>query len=107
MTNATVYISIGNSDDKLTQAEWAEFTADVDREISASCRYVGSTVHGRWYSLPNEPWQNACWCIEFADDLVRFLVDLRNSLAVICARHRQDAITWMAGSVEFIGPDRG
>lgn len=30
-----VYISIGNSDDKLTQAEWSQFLAEVRSKINA------------------------------------------------------------------------
>jgi hypothetical protein len=54
-----VYISIGNSDDKLTQAQWCEFTQSVD-ELLTACN-----IHGRWFAAPDTPWQNACWCIEF------------------------------------------
>jgi hypothetical protein len=54
-----VYISIGNSDDKLTQAQWHEFIRWMDDLL------VARTVHGRWFATPDVPWQSACWCIEF------------------------------------------
>jgi hypothetical protein len=100
----TVYISIGNSDDKLTQLEWAQFVDEVDRAVSAAVKYEGNQVHGRWYSLPTEPWQNACWCVQFHDELAHVMRDLRQGLAVIARWHRQDSITWAVAETEFIGP---
>lgn len=82
----TVYISIGNSDDKLTQAEWAAYYRDVNLAIRG---YVGS-VHGQWVSEPASAWQNACWCIEIGDTVG----GLRNSLADIARQYRQDSIAW-------------
>jgi hypothetical protein len=46
-----VYLSIGNSDDKLTQAEWAEYVADMAGAVV--CR--AKQVHGTWFSLPACP----------------------------------------------------
>lgn len=92
---ATVYISIGNSDDRLTQAEWSHFVADVNGVV----RGYASVVHGQWFSLPDAPWQNACWCVEVSDKAAMFLRDaLRNSAKA----YRQDSIAWAAAETEFL-----
>jgi hypothetical protein len=98
-----VYISIGNSDDKLTQADWSSFVLDVDRAFEAAVRYEGARVHGRWYSLPHdEPWQNACWCAEWHDDLGHVATALKRTLATIARAYRQDSIAWAEATTEFI-----
>lgn len=99
-----VYVSIGNSDDRLEQNQWHAFCAAVDRTFDQAARYVGSTVHGRWYSLPNEQWQNACWCVEFADDMGEIVAEYRAELARLAGVFRQDSIAWAeAVKTEFLG----
>lgn len=93
----TTYISIGNSDDKLSQAEWAHFVSDVDGLINS----YASTKHGRWMSLPDDPWQNACWCIEASDKAQMFL---RDALTNSARAYRQDSIAWAAAETEFLRP---
>lgn len=100
----TVYISIGNSDDKLTQADWASYVLDVDRAFEAAVRYEGSRVHGRWHSLPHEPWQNACWCADWHPDLAHVVEALSRKLATIAHAYRQDSIAWAEATTTFIRP---
>lgn len=102
---STVYISIGNSDDKLSQADWASFVLDVDRAFEAAVRYEGARVHGRWYSLPHEPWQNACWCAEWHPDLAHIVEALKRKLACVARMYGQDSIAWAVAETEFIKPD--
>lgn len=103
---ATVYISIGNSDGKLSQADWSSYVRDVDRAFEASVRYEGARVHGRWYSLPTEPWQNACWCAEWHEDLEHVVEALKRKLAAIAGDYRQDSIAWAIADTWFITPGR-
>lgn len=97
MSTKTVYISIGNSDDKLTQAEWAEFYAATNFAI----RDDAHVVHGQWLSGPVSPWQNACWCVEVPD---RNAFRLRQRLADLAHTYRQGSIAWAEATTEFIGP---
>lgn len=100
-----VYISIGNSDDKLEQSQWSSFANAVDRAVDMATKYVGATVHGRWYSLPNEAWQNACWCVEFDDELGSVVDEYRAELARLAGLFRQDSIAWAeVKTTEFLGP---
>ena len=85
-----VYISIGNSDDKLTQAEWSSFTHRIRSEINVWAK----AVHGAWFSLPNAPWQNACWCVEFEKDV--HAQEVREALTAARTEFRQDSIAWAA-----------
>jgi hypothetical protein len=98
----TIFISIGNSDDKLSQADWSSYVLDVDRAFEASVRYEGARVHGRWYSRPDEPWQNACWCAEWHDDLAEVVDALRRKLATIARTYRHDSIAWAEAQTTFI-----
>lgn len=94
---ATAYISIGNSDDKLTQSGWADFVSDVRTtllDLKADC-------HGEWFSLPSSPWQNACWCVEIP---VTQMAALRHQVARLARTYRQNSIAYAASRVEFIGP---
>jgi hypothetical protein len=91
----TVYISIGNSDDKLSQAEWCSFYTTVDQVI----RRAAYRVHGAWASPSTDSWQNACWCIEIDET-----AGLRGHLCNAAKAYGQDSIAWAeAPAVEFLG----
>ena len=100
----TVYISVGNSDNKLAQTSWSSYCLDVDRAFEAAVRYEGARVHGRWFSLPNEPWQNACWCAEWHDDLAHVVEAFKRALATIARSYGQESIAWAVAETEFLGP---
>jgi hypothetical protein len=82
-----VYISIGNSDDKLTQLEWSRFIIQVSAEVVS----IGK-LHGAWFSNPAGPYQNCCWCVEFeAPDDENEAKEMAAKMARI---YRQDSIAW-------------
>lgn len=87
---AEVYISIGNSDDKLTQKQWSEFWGDVALILRPS---DDIRIHGVWMSPPAGPFQNACWCIEH-NLLKNELEALKDSLRKIAQTYNQDSIAW-------------
>lgn len=105
-----VYISIGNSDDKLTQAEWAEFVTHVDialmdREQLHDPYAPIIRRHGNWRSRPDDPWQNACWCIELDDESTDGEIGhIKADLAQLAEGFRQDSIAWAEATTEFIEP---
>lgn len=108
----TVLVSIGNSDDRLTQAQWARFYEDVDTEIRALavdlCR---GTIHGAWASLPTAPWQNAAWAFTavgddwYGEDGTR--EHLRERLVRIAASYGQESVAWSEADTEFLTPSVG
>ena len=89
-----VHVSIGNSDDKLSQGEWALFCAAVENAVRAS---TGS-IYGIWYSTPQSHWQNMC---------IAFGIDgddkpLRRELCYLAWLYQQDSLAWLQGDTEFI-----
>lgn len=94
--STTVYVSIGNSDDKLTQKEWASFHEQVDEAIHK----VALTTYGHWLSESSARWQNACWCFE----LLRVdYAPLKQSLSALARNYQQDSIAWAeAPETEFL-----
>ncbi|MGH3226715.1 MAG: hypothetical protein ACRDPY_49905 [Streptosporangiaceae bacterium] len=83
----TVYISIGNRDDGLTQRRWAEFAWAMHSELEALGRLLGE-----WASCPVAPWQNACWAIEFGSPERAALA--RAMVANIARAYQQRAVAW-------------
>lgn len=97
-----VYVSIGNSDDRLTQARWAEFY----RETNLLLRQYGH-IHGQWVSEPASAWQNACWCLDMRNEADESL-GLRNDLAHLAGEFDQDSIAWAeVKDTEFLGGSGG
>lgn len=100
------YISIGNSDDKLSQQEWSRFI-EVTRDFLTGNRgnHLGGQVwqiHGEWYSRPDHPWQNANWCVEINEEDTYYLYGQMAEHAKI---HRQDSIAVTVGRLVLCGPE--
>ena len=95
----SIHIAIGNSDDKLTQAQWADYVTSVDVAV----RRAASVVHGYWHSMPDAPWQNAAWSFQVSAESSRVM--LRLSLAALAKRFRQDSVAWNESVTEFLGHD--
>lgn len=91
----SIYISIGNSDDKLGQALWSAF----HHRTNLLVREFSTTVHGHWLSEPSAPWQNACWCVEVRED---HQPELRDALRLIAGLYGQESIAWTEGTAEFL-----
>jgi len=107
-----VYVSIGNSDDKLSQAEWSRFHKLTHLLFTNGLGPIGDgwgsesfdtpTIHGHWLSSPTDPWQNACWCLEFDDHNAPAM---QFELKQLAAEFRQDCIAWAeVRDTEFLGP---
>lgn len=105
----TVFVSIGNSDDRLPQSAWAEYFALVDARVGAAA----AMIHGRWVSVATDPYQNACWAFQPSN------LDgwwgapeggretLREALADLARQFGQDSIAWAETEVGFIEPEQG
>lgn len=102
MSDLTVYLTIGNTDDKLTQAEWAKFIGDVNASLILA-KMDGGTVQFAGHSFPDAPWQNALWCIQIPDDTAADA--LKTRMAQLARRHRQDSIAWaQVDKVDMVTP---
>lgn len=91
----TVTIQIGNSDDKLTQDEWAEFVDMMDtviRRESGSVHFMGAP--------PNYlKWQNAAWVVMVNNDEVE---GLKAAVSDVRLRFRQQSAAFTVGITEFV-----
>ncbi len=94
----TAVISIGNSDDKLTQAKWSAFVSDVSWIIS---RYA-LHPHFAGLSVGSSPWQNASWIVGLPEgfDIAQFKFELKR----IADKYKQDSIALLVGDTEFVKP---
>ena len=91
---ATTIIQIGNSDDKLTQAQWAHFFKRVDNAV----RSRASQIHFSGTSHPSAEWQNAAWIFEIEETPSLRLYD---DMKVLCEMFNQDSIAWTEGKTIF------
>lgn len=91
----TVTIQIGNSDDKLTQAQWALFVHQADNAIRQRC----NRVHFFSTSPNTEAWQNAAWVIEIYENAG---YALRSALKELRELFNQDSVAWTEGETSFV-----
>lgn len=90
------WVSISNSDNKLSQQKWSTFCAKLVGYMAS----IGK-LHGAWYSLTNEPWQNMAATAEIQDADVEML---RRELGRLAFEYRQDSIALQVGVAELILP---
>ncbi len=90
-----IMVSIGNSDNKLTQVEWSEFVQRVDKIIEAhhaQKHFFGGA--NTWAA-----WQNVAWLFECADYMIP---SLKTALSDIRSIYRQESVAYLEGETEFI-----
>lgn len=93
-----VYVSIGNSDDKLTQEQWHRYYVSTNMLI----RHATETIIGAWVSEPASAWQNACWAFVPPTEYVS-VEHLKMKLSEVAREFHQDSIAWAEAPVtEFI-----
>lgn len=91
-----VYVSIGNSDDQLTQKYWSYFFTETDFILRSQ-----GHIHGAWLSPPQSIYQNACWCVELVQPVV---AKVKEELTALAKKYHQDSIAWAEAPVtRFLG----
>ncbi len=98
-SEGTVYVAIGNSDDRLGQSDWADFYRAVDVAVGR----LSSMIYGRWVSEPTTPYQNACWAFEVMPEQRDAL---RNTLVAIADKYGQESVAWSRAPTEFLTTGR-
>ena len=83
----TVYITIGNSDNRLTQQRWSAFIADLLTVVQE----YSTQIYGPWYSSPTTPLQNACVGVVVS---VHHVDRMRARLTELRHEYSQDSIAW-------------
>lgn len=91
-----VYVGIGNSDDKLTQQQWAWYA----RDTRLLCQRAGEMV-GVWFSEPSEPYQNACFCVKVKPAIRPWF---RQSLIETASMYDQQEISWAEAETVMLRP---
>lgn len=110
VTYKTFYVSISNSDDKLSQADWASFVHELrmlPSRIVLLKPVKNINVHGFWHSLPDQPWQNACLCIAIGYEDERILADIGLMLREMARVWRQESIMFYEVTEMRIYSDNG
>lgn len=91
----TVVIQIGNSDNKLSQEEWAQFCSELKSYLDSehmNFQFCASSVG--W-----EPWQNLALIFVCQDNEIP---ELRKNVTQIREKYRQDSAAWLEGVTKFI-----
>jgi hypothetical protein len=84
----TVYVGIGNSDDKLGQREWSEYVGQVAAVVDAHA----TQIYGWWFSPCDAPWQNAT--VAFRLPLGHAYTTIRTQLTEVRTAYQQDSVSW-------------
>lgn len=91
----TITIQIGNSDDKLTQGQWAEFVDMMDTTIrreAGSVHFMGAPPN--WLK-----WQNVAWVVMVNNDEIE---SLKAAVLDVRLRFNQDSAAFTVGETEMI-----
>lgn len=99
-----VTFAIGNSDDKLSQARWADFAEDL---LDVADRAEGAQIHFLGCSPATAPWQNMLCALDLGDgpEAEALRGQIRSELADLCGRYGQDSIAWwQSDRAEMIPP---
>ncbi len=81
----TVYVSIGNSDDRLSQVAWSNFL----HSFRGCMAQFAKEVYGNWVSEPSSSFQNACVAIATETPLT-----LKAALTLLRADYGQNSVAW-------------
>lgn len=91
----TVTIQIGNTDGKLTHAQWVLFLTVVNDAIQK--RKLPTHFHG--FPPATAPWVNACWVVSVPEsERVALMADL----VMIRKAYKQESVAWTEGITEFV-----
>jgi len=98
----TITVQIGNTDNKLSQRQWASFCNAVHRSIVYHTHDIVDAIHFSAPSVGWADWQNAAWVFSCADTEID---SLKSSLNAARLDYKQDSIAWTEGRTSFIQND--
>lgn len=90
-------IQVDNSDNSLSQQEWAEYI----EWFHAMLKRDDIRIHFIGHSFPTDPWQNVCAVIE-APNAIFWYGQFEQLLSELATRFRQPAIAITVGQTKFI-----
>lgn len=99
-----VYVSVGNPNDDLSQAQWARLVREMNLLLQSADGVGGVDLTGQWLSEPASAWQDACWALQLSSRVpVRKRIEsLRSKLLNIADRYRVTIVWAEAPKVELI-----
>ena len=74
-----ITVQLGNSDDKLTQVQWAHCVAEAREQIDAHVKQV----HFFGFSEPAATWQNAACVAEIPEENIKSLKNALRNVALL------------------------
>lgn len=97
--STTVTIQIGNTDNKLSQATWAEFVARMNYVLNVGVGEESLVIH--FFGAPPNysEHQNAAWVVECAN---RYFLKLRENVSRTRQEYNQDSAAMTVGDTEFV-----
>ena len=90
-----ITVSIGNTDNKLSQQEWHDFVEEVGKAIK-----FNSNIHFFGGSSNWEPWQNVTWVFEIQED--EWIERTLQKVRLIRMDYNQDSAFVLIGDGQFI-----
>lgn len=94
-----IYLGYGNSDDKLSQRDWALFQIQLKDNVVVA----GASVIGEWHSYPDSIFQNATLAIDIDDSKIP---EIKGVVRATAIEFKQDAIAFnQIADSEFLGPN--
>jgi hypothetical protein len=96
--HVNVFVEIGNSDNKLDQAQWAAFCEDTEQVIMG----YATDVFGMYYSLPHSRFQNACFHLSVAGDEWN---NFESDIAEVKDQYNQESVAVSQGDTVFVTGD--
>ena len=88
-----IVVSIGNSDDRLTQKEWNQFVEDMNDLLADSGK-----VHFFGGSSTFAPWQNVAWIVELREAPIAVMA----RISEIREKYKQDSAFVMVEEGQFV-----
>lgn len=95
MTAVTAIVSIGNSDNKLTQLEWHDYVAWVDELVEKYKQHS----YFRGFSPGDAAWQNAAWWFTMDEE---HEAQLKSDFRWLLPKYKQESIALVLGNTELI-----
>lgn len=94
-----MYVTIGNTDGKLSQNEWCHLIVYVEGAIAKNVWML----HGKWFTETSWMRQSACWGFEiFTDD--GSVAKLQGALRSLAKSFHQDQIVWAPAEAQMLTP---
>lgn len=92
----TLYITIGNTDNKLDQQTWHTFTQHLYKLMLLHCH----TIHGEFYTQSNTPYQTCCMSGELYNEYNSG--DVEKAVSELAKNFNQDSIAMSIANTKLV-----